>query len=311
MTSTTRFTDPQTSATPVSRIGHLSLKTPQLDAIVKHYTTVLGLIEVGGSGSTVHLACSDGTVALELAPGDAPSLDHLAFDLRAGTTTDTAAHALEAAGLTPTDWDGVTPAGAESLRLVDPDGAVVQIMARKEIYSATAQPHTGVGVQPYKLGHVASKVGKLDEVVGFYQKVLGFRYSDSIGDDFVFLRCNTDHHSVNFLRTGKPREVHHLAFELQDWGHVKTAADELWSHGIPLIWGPGRHGAGHNIYTYHRDPDGNIVELFTELDRMSDEGAGVFDWRPWHDGPQHPRRWDPADAGNNPWGLLPPDAFLS
>ena len=41
-----------------------------------------------------------------------------------------------------------------------------------------------------------------------------------------------------------------------------AAADLLASHGVKLIWGPGRHGVGHNMYTYHHDPDGNIVELF-------------------------------------------------
>lgn len=311
MTSPTPFPDPGAPAAPVSRISHLSLRTPRLDAMVDHYTRILGLIPSGGSGSTVHLACADGTTALELTPGDAVALNHLAFDLRAEHDLDSAARALERAGLAPEDWKGVSPAGTTSIGLTDPDGASVQLLLRPQRYAATAQPHAGAGVQPYKLGHVASKVDKLEEVVGFYQKALGFRYSDSIGDDFVFLRCNTDHHSVNFLRTGAPRNIHHVAFELVDWAHVKTTCDELWSHGIPIIWGPGRHGPGHNIFTYHRDPDGNIVELFTELDRMSDEAAGTFDWRPWHAGPQHPRRWDPVAADSDPWGNRPPDGFLA
>ena len=305
------YPDPREVAAPVSRISHLSLKTPRLDAMVRHYTEILGLTHVATIGDTVHLACSDGTPALELSPGEATSLDHLAFDLHAGVDIDTAARSLEKAGFVAQTWDGVTPADTESLRLTDPDGAVLQILSRKQLYTAPSQPHSGIGVQPFKLGHVASRVDKLSEVIGFYQTGLGFRFSDSIGDDFVFMRCNMDHHAVNFLRAGTPRQVHHFAFELQDWGHVKTAADQLWSFRIPLIWGPGRHGAGHNIFTYHHDPDGNIVELFTELDKMTNEGAGVFDWRPWHEGPQHPRRWDPADPENAPWGVHPPAAFLA
>jgi catechol-2,3-dioxygenase len=308
--TTIPYPNPDDVAAPVSRISHLSLKTPRLEAMVRHYTVILGLTHVGTVGDTVHLACSDGTPALELSPGDAPSLDHLAFDLHAGVDIDTAARSLEKLGLSPATWEGVAPADTESLRLTDPDGAVLQIMARKQLYTATSQPHEGIGVKPFKLGHVASRVDKLSEVIGFYQSGLGFRFSDSIGDDFVFMRCNMDHHSVNFLRVGAPRHVHHFAFELQDWGHVKLAADELWSYGIGLIWGPGRHGAGHNLFTYHYDPDGNIVELFAELDKMSNEGAGVFDWRPWHDGPQYPKRWDPAWPANAPWGSHPPEKFL-
>lgn len=298
-------------AAPVTRISHLSLRTPRMDAMVKHYTEVIGLTVVHDGGSSVQLACSDGTVALELKPAEERSLDHLAFDLPAGSQVDDAARRLEQAGFVVADWLDPSPAAEGALLLTDPDGATIQLMAPGIGGPLTpAQPQRGLGIQPHKLGHVASRVGDLEGVIRFYQEGFGFRFSDAIGDDFVFMRCNADHHSVNFLRAGTPRHVHHFAFELQDWAHVKLAADELWSHQIPLIWGPGRHGAGHNIYTYHRDPDNNIVELFAELDRMSHEGTGVFDWRPWHEGPQRPKRWDPHTAANNPWGLQAPDSFL-
>ena len=88
----------------------------------------------------------------------------------------------------------------------------------------------------------------------FYGEVLGFRVSDWIGDWFVFMRCGPDHHTVNFVR-GKCTQMHHIAFELKDWAQIQTACDFLGSKHIPIIWGPGRHGPGHNIYTYHRNPD--------------------------------------------------------
>lgn len=298
-------------AAPVNRLSHVSLVTPNMDAMVHHYTSVLGLSEVSHSkGDIVHLACSDGTPALELRPGDSPSLHSLGFDLEGALDLQSVAKSLEGAGFAPRDWEGPSVSQDGSLSIVDPDGALLQVVAREVRYAATQQPQPRQGVQPVKLGHVASRVNKLKEVIDFYESAMGFRFSDSIGDDFVFMRCNVDHHSVNFLKAGAPRHVHHFAFELQDWAHVKTACDTLWSFKVPLIWGPGRHGPGHNIFTYHRDPDGNIVELFTELDRMTDEAVGVWDWQPWHDGPQRPRKWDPRDIQTNPWGITPPDRFL-
>jgi hypothetical protein len=90
---------------------------------------------------------------------------------------------------------------------------------------------------------------------------------------------------------------------------VKQACDLLYHHDLDLIWGPGRHGPGHNIFTYHLNPDGFTVELFTELDTMSNEGNGYFDPRPWHrDRPQRPKVWDPASIrSRNFWGLSKPD----
>jgi len=52
---------------------------------------------------------------------------------------------------------------------------------------------------------------------------------------------------------------------------------------------PGRHGPGHALYVYFRDPDGHRVELFnTHYQAMDIEVAPV--------------RWDPADGKHmTPW----------
>jgi len=84
--------------------------------------------------------------------------------------------------------------------------------------------------------------------VRFYCDVLGFRVSGWIGDFFAFLRCKLDHHTLNFFRRADaPRGLHHVAFGLRDWTHVRDACDTLGRHRVPLTWGPGLHGAGHNI----------------------------------------------------------------
>ena len=56
--------------------------------------------------------------------------------------------------------------------------------------------------------------------------------------------------------------------------HLKEMLDHLATREIRMAWGPGRHGVGHNIFTYHADPDGNFIELFTELDLIADEETG-------------------------------------
>ena len=66
--------------------------------------------------------------------------------------------------------------------------------------------------------------------------------------------------------------------------------DHLASNDYRLHWGPGRHGPGHNLFTYHRDPDGNVIELFTQLDSMIDEAKGYWEPRPWHEDSRMSRR---------------------
>ena len=98
--------------------------------------------------------------------------------------------------------------------------------------------------------------------------MLGLRVSDWMADFFSFLRCDRDHHTINLVGTGQNAHFH-TAFELRDWSHMQTAADFLSRHGYKIIWGPGRHGIGHNLFTYHRGPNGLITELFCELDQVA------------------------------------------
>jgi hypothetical protein len=77
-------------------------------------------------------------------------------------------------------------------------------------------------------------------------------------------------------------------------------------NGYKLLWGPGRHGIGHN-----RSPSGLITELFAELDRMNDEALGYFEPRPWHrDNPQRPKVWAKDPSAANLWGVLPGDEMM-
>ena len=104
------------------------------------------------------------------------------------------------------------------------------------------------------------------------------------------MRCNTDHHTVNFIK-GDKAELHHIAFELKDMSHMQNACEMFATEEDPILWGPVRHGPGHNVATYHRNPDEQTVEFFCELDQMKDEELGYFDPRPWHrDTPQRPKR---------------------
>ena len=150
------------------------------------------------------------------------------------------------------------------------------------------------GIGPLKLGHVAFYTPDMKRTVGFYEKVLGFRVSDWIGDCFCFMRCNPDHHTVNFF-TGPTPKLHHIAFELKDFMHLQNACEMMGQKKMPIIWGPLRHGPGHNVATYHRNPDragGRIL-----LRARPDEGRGARLFRAAPLAPRHAaaaQAWTPG-----------------
>jgi catechol 2,3-dioxygenase-like lactoylglutathione lyase family enzyme len=150
------------------------------------------------------------------------------------------------------------------------------------------------GINPVKLPHVAALTPDPQRLMAFYIDELGFRLSDSARDFFFFLRCGADHHTINLL-SGDHAGLQHFAFEVADVSHLQRPWDELIRRGERVMWGPIRHGIGHILSIYFHDPEGQIIELCTQLDRMSNEELGYFDPRPYHeDRPQRPKRWDSA-----------------
>jgi catechol 2,3-dioxygenase-like lactoylglutathione lyase family enzyme len=291
--------------TGVKQIGYATFETPDLERAVAYYSRYLGLIEVGRDGETVFLACPSDFYSVVLRQGSAAAVTRLALQLAPDADLDAFETELRRKGAGVRRATDTGPHTPVTLTTTDPSGMDIDLIAARAVQERRPP---NAGVMPRKLGHTAFFTPDIHATVRFYTELLGFRVSDWIGDFFVFMRCNPDHHTVNFL-TGPSRNLHHIAFELNDWNHVKAACDLLCDHDLDLIWGPGRHGPGHNIFTYHLNPDNFTVEMFTEIDTMSSEENGYFDPRPWHrDRPQRPKVWDPALIRNrNLWGLSKPD----
>jgi catechol 2,3-dioxygenase-like lactoylglutathione lyase family enzyme len=192
------------------------------------------------------------------------------------------------------------------LVFADSKGTRVEAFVEAPLAGVGFQPS---GISPNKLGHVAYNVTDVQAAVKFYCDVLGFKVSDWMGDFFAFLRCGPDHHSINLV-SGAKDKMHHIAFELRDWTHIRDACDWLAKDRIPLVWGPVRHGIGHNISTYHRNADGQIIELFCELDRVNDS-LEIYEPRRVHqEFPQKGKIWSDVPLAANMWGTMPPDGFL-
>jgi catechol-2,3-dioxygenase len=287
----------------VSKLGYVEFSTPDLDRLAEYYTTALDFAEVERTNGEVFLTPSFDHHAVVLRQGEAKPRTSVGYEI-AEELAD-AERRLGEAGYAVERRSDIAPGMPEVLVLAEP-------MTGTDIHLYDQQPRSGVGpddstLRPTKLGHVASFTPELAPMQDFYQDLLGFRWSDTIGDFFVFLRCNSDHHAANFMASKSFEGMHHIAYEMRDLNHLQTMLDHLAHQDYRLEWGPGRHGAGHNIFTYHKDPDGNTIELFTQLDVIHDEAKGYFEPRPWHnDFPQYPKTWEVDLVAVNSWGPINP-----
>jgi catechol 2,3-dioxygenase-like lactoylglutathione lyase family enzyme len=238
------------------------------------------------------------TMVLERAADN--HLGTIAFELAPNSELGELQRSLSNLGIRSEVRSDSLPGVPKTLTFNDPDGHRIELFSEWQ-FCKPIEPIRGLAVN--KLGHVALRAPDPQASAQFFRDVLGFRVSDRIEENFVFMRCGFEHHSMNFAR-GVDGRLHHLAFELRDASHMHQACDLLGRRGIPILWGPVRHGPGHNVAVYHRNPDGYLIELFYDMDLMVDEELGYFEPRPWHhDRPQRPKTWIglPRDV----WGVGP------
>ena len=282
------------------RIGHATFETADLERQTDYYTEFLGLAVAEREKDRVFLATKIGQLAIQLNKGEQERCLKLSFEVAPNSDFGEVARELAKDGIKSEPRNDSLPGVGAVLAFEDNKGTTVELF-KDWSYLGKHTPVSGVG--PLKLGHVAWVVNDPKATCDFYARVLGFRESDWIGDFFVFIRCNADHHTLNFIR-GKNEKMHHMAFELKDMAHLQSACDLMGQRKHPILWGPLRHGPGHNMAIHHRNPDDQVIELYCELDQMLDEELGYFVPRPWHhDTPQRPKVW--PHGLNNCWGLPP------
>jgi len=114
----------------------------------------------------------------------------------------------------------------------------------------------------------------------FYENKLGFQVTDRVVKNngelaTCFATSNHEHHTIACFKSSKKGMDHH-SYEAGDWNHIKGWCDHFASNNIKLMWGPGRHGPGNNLFVFIEDIDGNWIEISAELETV--HGRPVKNW---------------------------------
>ncbi len=143
------------------------------------------------------------------------------------------------------------------------------------------------------LQHLTLATRDPDAIEAFYVGKLGFMVSDRVRSDegmvnTLFTRSNHEHHSLACFRQDRIGVDHH-SYEAGDWSVIKEWCDRMGELHVPIMWGPGRHGPGNNIFIFIEDPDKNWVEISAELEVIHDRPA-----KEWRHEPRTLNSWGPA-----------------
>jgi catechol 2,3-dioxygenase len=121
-----------------------------------------------------------------------------------------------------------------------------------------------------RIGHVHLKVSDLDQSIWFYTELLGFRVSQRLGDQAVFLSAGGYHHHIGlntWESAGGPSSpnfaagLYHFAVLLPNRIELARSLQRLLENRWPVD-GASDHGVSESIYL--RDPDGIGIELYAD-----------------------------------------------
>ena len=123
--------------------------------------------------------------------------------------------------------------------------------------------------RPIQLTHAVINSSDREACVRLAEQVFGFTLSDRTGA-MSFLRCNRQHHAVAYVKADLC-SLNHVAFEMPNLEAVMLGIGRMRDNGIPLLWGPGRHGPGNNVFGYFVAPFGGVIEYTSEVNLVDDD----------------------------------------
>jgi catechol 2,3-dioxygenase-like lactoylglutathione lyase family enzyme len=286
----------------ITHLRHVDLAVPDYARQLEFFTRTWGLTAAHGEAGLAFLAAEGSPeqyiVRLREAPGK--RVDLIAFGAPTAADVDALAGRLAASGVRLISEPGAlaTPGGGYGFRFFDNEGRTIEVSADVAI-RRHRKVEEGESI-PVRLSHVVINSADPDATRAFYERHLGFALTDTLmhprmGEMMWFLRINSWHHSLAVARGPHP-SLHHLSFELRGLDEYMRGTGRLLRAGIEKIWGPGRHLAGNNTFSYFLDPHGNTMEYTTELEQVDEDT-----WHPHlydFSQPEVADQWGTANAMN-------------
>lgn len=288
------------SFSPITHIRHFDIAVPDFDKQIEFYKNHWGLTVQHDDGDVVYFAAegSPEQYVTRVRKSDDKRLDLVAFGAADAQAVDELASNLIASGVQLINEPGAvqTLGGGYGFRFFDFEGRTIEVSSDVEV-----RVHRKIEEReaiPVRLSHVVLNSSQPEMMRAWYEKHLGFRLSDTLnhphlGDIFYFMRCSSQHHSMAIAR-GPHASLQHASFELRGIEEYMRGSGRVIRAGNRQIWGPGRHLAGDNTFNYFMDPNGNTMEMTTELE-MLDEDT----WHPHIYDTQDPQTSDQWGTGGD------------
>jgi catechol-2,3-dioxygenase len=246
-------------------LHHLQLESPDPKRLGSFYRDAMDM-QLEQQASGVWLTHGPGRQVL-FSEGEAKKLVCAAFAVRDAESLEGLRERAAEHGLAPADADSALLRSG-SFKVIDPDGNSILFGLAIDPLVVSAGGIRG------PLQHLTLASRNVPPIEAFYAGALGFGVSDRVVSDdgrvmTCFMRGNHEHHNLAVFHQDRQGVDHH-SYEAGEWDTIRDWSDHLATHDVQLMWGPGRHGPGNNLFIFIEDPDGNWIEISAELEVVHD-----------------------------------------
>lgn len=280
----------------IEDISHVRFTAPDLDEM-ERFLISFGLVPFRDAAGALYGRGSGGAPFHHMTERGEPGFAAIGF--RASSLADLERlAAAEGAAVEPFR----APGGGSVVRLTDPDGFLVEVVAGQAFAppeppapdevrnTASGRPRIShrvrVAAGPsrvVRLGHAVLEVSDFRISEAWYKARFGLLTSDEIeGAPGVaiggFFRCDrgetpTDHHTLFLLQGPGGARFNHAAFEVENLDDLMRGHAHLKADGRRAAWGVGRHILGSQVFDYWKDPWGHELEHWTDGDLFTASDA--------------------------------------
>lgn len=287
----------------VQRLGYVSVHTTDPERLAEDTANNIGARVVGQD--------EDGTILMSA------NRRHAEYIIRKGDADQHAVCGLEAVSADAIDEikGRVQRAGLEVLSTTPSrnviEKSVTFATSEGHVYEVhTPMPHDrpqryhGPGLRPRGIDHVNFTAADPEAWAREMSETCGFLLTQrTTGHEISWMRAADGRHHTVAVVHNEVGGLHHTSWEYNSFQEFQGIADALIPEGRRLVWGPGRHGAGDNLFLYFVNSAGFLLECIAEMELI-------------HDDDLPPRV---VDAGENlsnwqlvnQWGAAPPIEWIT
>ena len=249
----------------ILRLAHVDVRTPDLDLSTAYYTEVIGLRRSARTDDAVYLKCWDEEDHHSLRMRYDPRTGMDLFTFRVEAEDDLRRLREQGRGRTAARRPGQPRRGAGPGR-VDP--LRDPVAARSWSWSGTSRRPATCSAsttradpaarparhRPPRMDHMLVNAEEVAESTRFFTEVLGLRMTEQVLDGNghqlgIWLGAvDTRPHDLAIVN-GPNGALHHFAYWLDDWDHVRKAADIAGLQRRPDR--PGPHAARRHARQHH------------------------------------------------------------